>query len=193
MGKKSKYFWHVPPGAWATLDPTVNGVDSVAGDVVILLVDAESGVASAHPEIDNFVVERIVGQYMIKMHAVTPPPVGMGIAHRVYVTDADTTSVAFRNLNTADDAETSFLWHQVDAMAEDLNNDPFGSWQRPSSGARPRLTPTPTMGRYGHIDIRVGRRLEGGEALVWHSQSIPAQIDDSWSIKLWLRFLVREG
>ncbi len=190
---KKRFFWHVPPSAWANIDPTVNGVASVGGNVVMLLVDAESGVTSAHPEIDNFVVERIVGQYMFKMHAITPPPQGAGVVSRVYVADADQAAVTIRDLNTADDAETSFLWNQVDALDPELNNEVFGSWTFLSTALQPQVRPTPTMGRYGHVDIRVGRRLEGGDALLWHSQFLPAALDGSYSVKLWLRLLVREG
>jgi len=188
--RKKSYFWHVPPGGWGAISPATPGVSSIGGDVVIVLVDGESGPISAHPEIDNFVVERIVGQYMIMMHALSPPPLGAGVHSRVYVADADVGSVGVRDLESADDAETSFLWHQVDAVDGDANNEPFGNW---ATLARPATDGVGFMGRHGHLDIRVGRRVEGGQALLWHSQFNPTAVDTAYSVKLWVRLLVREA
>lgn len=190
MGKrKREYFWHVPPGTWYTGSPVVlAGNGNVVGDIVVPLVDSETTIA-IRPQINNYVVERIVGQYMFT--ADESAPTDRFIHSRVYVADADATSVALRTLDTVDDAETSFLWHQVDPWAITYDTDTFGTWQQ-SGGGNPQSTPW--QGRQGHIDIRVGRRIEGGTSLIWHSQLEPAPpANDTFFLKLWLRFLVREA
>ncbi len=191
MARRSKkYFWHVPPDAWYSGVPdAVGGEPNTLQDIVVHLVDTET-VQSARPDIDNFVVERIVGQYQLSKNETTSSD---DYWHsRIYVAQTNATATALRSLNSADDAETSFLWHQVDGMEVEADGDVWGSWQARLTGARP--VPTPFMGRNGHLDIRVGRRLEGGEALIWHTQIVAAPTENNVCfVKLWIRLLVREA
>jgi len=189
MAKASKFFWHVPgPACWFAGAPIpLGGVANIGSDIVATLISAEGGQGN-RPELDNFVVERIVGQYQV----TADESVGAFhfLHHRVYVVDADATSIALRTLSEADDAETSFLYHKVEYWDATFDNDPAGNWQV-SSGAGP--APTPWQGRHGHVDIKVGRRIEGGRDLIWHTQVIsPPAADNTFYVKLWLRMLVRE-
>lgn len=187
--KNKKYFWHVPPDAWYSGNPiALGGNANTNQDIVATLIDTET-VQSARPDIDNFVVERIVGQYMLTKDASVAA--NEFWHHRVYVAPTNATAIALRSLNTDDDAESSFLWHQVDPMPTTADGDAWGDWQL-APGGNPSATPF--MGRFGHVDIRVGRRLEGGEALIWHTQVVftPAA-NLTHYVKLWLRLLVREA
>ncbi len=190
MGRKrQKFFWHVPPDAWHPAEPSAaTGNANVLQDIVATLIDTES-VQSARPDVDNFVVERIVGQYMLNKDA--PSGLDEFWHSRVYVAPTNATAIALRDLRTADEAESSFLWHQLDPMPAVYDGDVWGNWQE---AVGPTPAATPTMGRHGHIDIRVGRRLEGGEALIWHTQvHLPPAQNNTHFVKLWLRLLVREG
>lgn len=196
LARKNKFFWHVPFQSWFRGPPTNNdfAVGNVGNDIVTTLIDSESVVGSgdAHPEIDAFVVERIIGQYqMVTNDSLT---VDRFVHHRVYVSQSDDTSLALRSLIDADDAETSFLWHQVDAFPAVLDGDPWGSWSTPT-GVSSQVNPGQTfMGRFGHVDIRVGRRLEGGESLIWHTEVTPGFAAQGVAgMKWWLRILVREA
>ncbi len=162
----------------------------MGADQIVTLVNTESVGAQADVSVlDQFVVERIVGQYL--MTTIESVAVNRYGHHRVYVADTDATSVAIRDLIIADDAETSFLWHQVDPMSNALQNDIFGTWNHHGAG-QPEATPW--MGRLGNIDIKVGRRIDQGSSLIWHTQFEPAPpADNTWFLKLWLRMLVREA
>ncbi len=190
MAKRNKFFWHVPPAAWLVGGPILTtGTANILGDIVVELLSTET-VQSARPDIDNFVVERIVGQYMITGDEAAAA--NHFLHSRVYVAEIDATTISLRNLNTADDAETSFLWHQVDPWPNAADGDIFGTWVGDHGAGQPRATPS--NGRLGNVDIRVGRCLEGGEVLIWHTQidAAPAA-NDTHFLKLWLRLLVREG
>ncbi len=187
---KSKLFWHVPgPSCWFTGPPVALGGNSnVLGDIVVTLISAEGGEGN-RPELDNFVVERIVGQY--QMTGDETAAANRYMHHRVYVADADAAAIALRNLVQADDAETSFLWHQVDPWNSAQDATLFGSWNDSGAGARP--TSTQWMGRFGNVDIKVGRKISGGRDLIWHTQLVNAPAaNNTVYLKLWLRMLVRE-
>ncbi len=187
-GKKS-FFWHVPPGGWYESGPSpTGGVLNVGNDIVVPLIDVETVIA-AKPELDSFVVERIIGQYHFT--GSEAPLVNRYLHHRVYKADADATSFTIRNLQTEDDAESSFLWHQVDPFSTDADGRAYGQWGMTAAGNPDMET---FMGRRGHLDIRVGRRVDQGEALIWHTRIFPAPAaNDVYALKLWIRLLVREG
>ncbi len=192
MSKSGRFFWHTSTLVWHSLGPSASvGNPNVLGDILVTLVNTESvGAAGDTPVNDQFVVERIVGQYQM----VSNESVGVDrfCHHRVYVSDSDETAVGLRDLTTADDAETSFLWHQVDAHSQSLKQDVWGNWQSRSKGND--CTGTPWMGRFGHVDIKVGRRIEGGQSLIWHAQLEPAPpANNEHFLKLWLRMLLREA
>ena len=192
MGKRGqRFFWHVPLGGWFPGSPGAPGINNnVGGDIISVLVDTEA-VQSDRPDIDDFVIERVIGQYMLTGSEVVA--VDHFVHHRVYVADSDSSSVAVRSLNTADDAETSFLWHRVEAWHENQNADVFGiPWT--VAHAAFAATPTPWMGRHGHFDIKVGRRIGGGQSLIWHTELLAAPLgNDTFNLKLWCRVLLREG
>ncbi len=190
MGKKQKFFWHVPPDTWSAAGPAVGiGVGNVGPDIVSELISTET-VQSARPDVDNFVVERIVGQWMLT--GTESPTADRFLHHRIYVADHDALAISLRTLSTADDAETSFLYHRVEPWSAAFVGDPWGTWQARSNGNDP--THQSMMGRHGHLDVRVGRRLEGGQALVWHTQIVNSPpADNVFRFRAWFRLLVRQG
>ncbi len=190
MGKKKRFFWHVPLSCWYSGNPiALGGNGNVAGDIIATLVDTEGGTGLL-PVNDLFTVERIIGQYMFT--ADEDPAANHFVHSRVYVAESDATAIALRSIQTADDAETSFLWHQVDPWHSSWDGDAMGSWQTDAAAGSPAATPW--KGRLGNVDIRVGRRLEGGESLIWHSQIVfPPAADNVFYLKLWLRMLVSEN
>ncbi len=189
MARNSKMFWHVPSACWYNSSPVaLGGIANVGADIVTTLVNTESGEGDV-PVNDNFVIERIVGQYMLTGDEVVPT--NHFLHSRVYVSDSDSTAIALRSLNTADDAETSFLWHQVDPWHSSWNGDAIGAWQ--SDGVAGSPFATPWKGRLGHVDIKVGRRIEAGSSLIWHTQiQASPGANDVFYLKLWLRMLCRE-
>jgi hypothetical protein len=151
------------------------------------LISSEGGQGN-RPELDNFVVERIIGQYM--MSGDESVAASHFVHHRVYVADADSTGISLRNLAVGDDAETSFLWHRVEPWAIEYNGDLWGNWEKGGAATPPA---TAWQGRHGNVDIRVGRRISGGSDLIWHTQLVPAPAANlTMYLKLWLRMLVRE-
>ncbi len=187
--KRQKFFWHVPPNGWFSGSPGApDDNTNVGGDIVVPLVDTET-VLSARPDMDNFVVERVVGQF--QMHIDEDPAVKHYVHHRVYVAQGDATSVAIRDLKQEDDAETSFLFHRVQPWHQNWDADDFGDWQDGAAGVPAHQG---WMGRHGNFDIKVGRRLEGGDVLIWHVELVPAPIaNDEAALRLWVRILVRQG
>lgn len=194
--RKSKYFWHTPSVGWHTGGPEANsGVTNVGRDIVVMLLDTEAGI-SDRPEQDRFVVERIVGQYMFSAVDNVPSMGDLFLHHRVYVADSDQTAIAIRDLATEDDAETSWLWHQVEYWPVSQYGHQGGGWDRQVNAAG-LLVPTPSNGRHGHFDIRVGRLLEGGQSLIWHTQAVKTVAgndvaDGFLFVKHWIRLLCKE-
>ncbi len=193
MSRKQRFYWFVPK--WgeplATKTPT-QGETNVGNDIVVALIDTDFA-APGDPRQDNFVVERIIGQYCLSEGASGVQAHRM-VHHRVYVADSDSTSIALRDLYTADDADSSFLWHKTEGFGAGWHGDAFGNWQT-SDTIQP--APTQSMGRQGHIDIKVGRRVEEGQTLLWHTQleatGVGPLVDGSWGLMLWVRLLMREG
>lgn len=190
MARKRKYFWHVPASCWFNQGPSgATGEANVGGDIVVSLLDA-IGDTAARPQVDNWTIERIVGQYQFA--GISGIGVNRFLHSRVYVAESDSGAISLRNLNLAEDAETSFLFHRVDLFHNSWDGDAAGNWQGTALGGSPAATAW--KARHGDIDIRVGRRLEGGESLIWHTQMVPAPAaDDELFLKLWLRMLVSEG
>ena len=185
---KSKLFWHVPSACWYSGNPlALGGIANVGGDIVTSLINTEGGLSDV-PVADNFVIERIIGQYML----TGTESVGTRhfAHHRVYVVDSDETGIAIRDIAAADDAETSFLWHQVDYWSQNYDADFAGGWQQ---GVSTDPIPPTWKGRQGHVDIKVGRRVEQGQSLIWHTQLVFAPAaNNTMYMKLWLRMLCRE-
>lgn len=204
MGRSRRrgFFWHVPGTAtspnycwdnWSQLAPGGGGTGNVLADIVAPLVQTNEGaIVSEMPSRDEFVVERIVGQYMIQAVNIT---VNRMMMHRIYPVTADANAVAIRDLFGQDDAESDFLWNRVEPAPSLLDGDVWGNWQNETAAAGPQMPQN--YNALGHIDVRVGRRLREGEALIWHTQlstvggGDPA--DDTYFLRLNLRILVRNG
>ncbi len=190
---RGKFYWFCPQwDGQAVQGGAAPGIGNLGNDIAISLIDTDFA-DPGDPRQDNFVVERIIGQY--KVNAITGAPGGdRVIHHRVYVADSDTTSIALRNLYTADDADSSFLWHKVDTFADNQIGQAWGNW-RNGNDAEPQI---PFQnGRLGGFDIKVGRRVEEGQTLVWHTQvhqsvAIPLE-DEQFFLMLWIRLLMREA
>ncbi len=188
---KGKFYWHVPE--WGGDDPTPSataGVPNVDNDIVVELVNTDFA-APGDPRQDNFVVERVIGQYMLRADA-SASSVNRFVHNRVYVADGDQNAVSLRDLFSQDDADSSFLWHQVIPWEGGNNNEPWGSWVNGVAGA-PQVPFE--SGRLGNIDIRVGRRIEEGQSLIWHTQLFNGAIlpSNDFFLHLWCRVLMREG
>lgn len=199
--RKHRFFWHVPATAtdpnylwdnWSVLAPGGGGNPNVGADIFLPLVQTNQGAfLSQMPERDEFVVERIVGQFMLQAVNVTQNRMCM---HRIYPSQADAGAVALRDLFSQDDAESDFLWNRVAPAPALLDGDTWGDWQLASSGnpAFPQ-----NFNALGHLDVRVGRRLRAGECLLWHTQfstvggGVPT--DDTYFLRMNMRILVREG
>ncbi len=190
---RGKFYWFCPEwDGQAVQGGAAPGIPNIGNDIAISLIDTDFA-DPGDPRQDNFVVERIIGQY--KVNAVTPAEGGdRVIHHRVYVADSDSTSIALRNLYTADDADSSFLWHKVDVFAPAMIDSAWGNWGKQGTSE----PPVPFQnGRLGGFDIKVGRRVEEGQTLVWHTQvhqsvAIPLD-DDTFFVQLWIRLLMREA
>lgn len=185
--------WHVPPGAWFQGGPGTagSGIANVGEDIILDLVSTEGLVAggSAIPDSQGgrIWIERVVGQYNFSGGEVVAVP--HFVHHRVYEADSDGASVGLRNLTTQDDAETSFMWHQVDPFPVGYNNLPLGGWGGQTNLASIATVPF-ASGRLGHVDIRVGRMLEPGRSLVWHTQISPVPVGAGYGLRAWIRVLL---
>lgn len=193
MARKRNWYWYCPEWGGNAVDPNpLSGVMNVGSNIVIELVNTDFA-APGDPRQDNFVVERIVGQYLLTAIA-TAEGGDRFVHHRVYQADGDQTSVALRELNTQDDADTSFLWHKVDGWSQSRNGVAWGGWAHPG-GLNEAQVPF-EHGRSGHFDIKVGRRIEEGQSLLWHTQLDAAATppnDNEFGLFLWVRLLMREG
>jgi len=183
----SRLFWHVP--AWFNGLPSATGgadfVWDATGQIVIPLLETETASQSIAP--DNYWVERIVGQYHMTLRDTIGEITPAFIHHRVYVMPADEVGVDTRDLLEKDDADTSFLMHKVEYGDDNLNGVVKGNWQELES-----LTLQPLISRNGGFDIRVGRKVEAGEALIWHSQQAISAFVTSGGINMWCRVLLRQ-
>ncbi len=186
----SRLYWHVPEWNSDNFAGLGAGVGNTNGDIVIPLINSDFA-DPGDPRQDNFVVERIIGQYLLNAGATAEA--GSRIIHnRVYVADSDASSIALRSLNTADDADSSFLYHQVTHFDSGAIGKQYGSWQ--NGGVNEVRGPVGAVNRYGHFDIKVGRRVNEGETLIWHTQISTVNLeDDTWAIQMWVRVLMREG
>lgn len=200
MARKARkpYWWHVPLDAWAPATPVGGHLGNTGNDVFLVLVDSEEAAALENdvvPEHDEFVIERVIGQWHMRMDLAVGA--NFYVHERCYVVPSTAGTIALRNLTDAAEADTSFLYHNVTGFTANQNADAWGNWL----GARPDL-PDNALGSANQDprglyarDVRVGRRLEEGEALVWHWQLrgtvVPA--DDLVQVKCWFRTLVRQG
>ncbi len=190
MAKGDKQ-WHVPGECWHSGTPGAIGVQNIAEDIATVLIGTDSAGASDVPDAaDEYVVERVIGQWML--HGNQATPANMFLHNRIYPTISDQGAIVLRDLVTPDDAESDFLWHQVSPWASAYDTDSWGNWQVPGAGSPSAIG---FMGRFGHIDVRVNRRIKQGFSLIWHTQlkGVVDPLDNEFNLYLWLRMLLREG
>ncbi len=183
--------WHVPADCWDNGPPGGIHIPNVADDLATVLISTDSAANLDVPDAaDEYIVERVIGQW--HLHGNQATPASFYIHSRIYPTISDATTVILRDLSTPDDAESDFLWHQVDAWHQSFDTDIFGNWGQPATAAPESVG---FMGRKGHIDVRVNRRIKQGFALVWHTQLVGAvaPLDNEFNLHLWCRMLLREG
>ncbi len=191
---RSKYHWYAP--VWTDAGPhnPSTGTNNVGNEIVINLLNTDWN-PPGDPVADNFVVERVVGQYLL--HAsMGASDVSRMVHHRVYVAPTDENTVSLREISTLDDADTSFLWHQVDGWGSGWADKTWGSWRQGVTGD-PQTLATAWKGRQGHFDIGVGRFVGEGTSLLWHTElqsSVFGQLtDDTWALMMWCRVLMKEA
>lgn len=188
----SSFYWYVPSwdGHDAIGGATPADHENVGNDIVVELVNTDFA-APGDPRQDNFVVERIIGQYKLN-NQTGADPADRIVHHRVYVADGDQSSVSLRSLYSADDADSSFLWHKVDVMTGAQHARAWGNWGNGASTDPPAPF---SNGRLGAFDIKVGRNIPEGRSLLWHTAvkngGIP-EPDGEWFLALWVRVLLRE-
>jgi len=189
--RKPRYFWHVPDGCWYGGSLGGPGIGNVANDIIVPLVDTEelAGAEPTVPNRDEFVVERIVGQWLL--WGEEPVAYSWLVHERYYVTQGTAATLAIRDLAALGESDTSFLFHRVNPHSGAANGNVWGSWTGFLGGDV--LAGPPPL---GFRDIRVGRRISEGEALIMHLQlagNVHIPEDESYQLYLWLRMLIREG
>ncbi len=183
--------WHVPLECWHNGPPGALAIQNVGVDIATTLIGTDTaGNLDVPDAADEYVVERVIGQW--HLHGNQGTPVNYYVHNRIYPTVSDTSTIILRDLASADDAESDFLWHQVTGWSTTFDTDTWGNWQEPASGV---VQPVGFMGRMGHVDVRVNRRISQGFSLIWHTQlqGGVAPIDDEFNLYLWLRMLLREA
>ncbi len=187
-----RFYWHVPEWSDSTEPQNLGSnpiLNDAAGNLTAELINSDFADPD-DPRQDNFVCERVVGQYL--MVAASGADGGPRIIHhRVYVVDGDQNVHAVRDLYSQDDANTSFLWHKVEGWDSTWIGQPWGTW---ATGATNTPAPTFERGRKGHFDIRVGRRVTEGQSLIWHTKiDTGGLVTDDFHLHLWCRVLMREA
>ncbi len=187
MARKS-FFWWVPEDTWS--DP--GGVVNVGSDTVALLVDTAPGSGST-PQQDNFVVERIIGQW----HIESPTGLSDNVFYhmRVYPTITGDAGISLRDLTNRAEADSDMLWHHTGLWTAEQGTSVGGSWVSGGAGTGFNVQSAFQNGRHGHLDIKVARRVNEGEALIMHLQStqgVPPG-DGTVQLRMWVRILLREG
>ncbi len=190
MAKRKSYYWHVPVWADVSSPTQGNGVSNVGDDIFVELLNSDFA-PPADPRQDNFVVERIIGQYML-VSSGTAESGSRIVHHRIYVVDGDQNTHQFRDIFSQDDADSSFLWHLVEGVSASSVGGVFGSWRK--EGANEPQKPF-ERGRLGSFDVRVGRRVDEGQSLIWHTQldNQGELVNGTWDLIMWVRVLMREA
>ncbi len=191
---RSKYHWYAP--IWTDAGPFVpsTGEANIGNEIVVNLLNTDWA-PPGDPIADNFVVERVIGQYMLHSSA-SAADVDRIVHHRVYVAPSDETTVSLREISLLDDADTSFLWHHVEGFNAGWAGENWGTWRTPNDGQY-SATGSSWKGRHGNFDIGVGRYVGEGTSLLWHtslqSSSFGQLVDDTWALMMWVRVLMKEA
>lgn len=195
--RANNYFWHVPNwftnGSGNPVSNPSGAINNVGADMIAILIDTTQQVFVDQPQLDEFVVTRIVGQW--RLQGDEDPTADRYIANRIYPVDANESSVSVRDLYDRSDADSDFLFHEFHQWAASYDSDPWGTWQDRSNGND--ASGPVFMGKRGFFDVRVNRRISEGQALLWHTQMSEAgggvPSDDTFKLSLAVRLLVREG
>ncbi len=196
MGRKrNNFFWHVAQDGWFQSGPdSAATLQNIGRDIVLVLVDSEepTGSEPVVPENDSFVIERVIGQWKLSGFPTSPGD-EFFIHERIYVVDFEPGAIAIRSLDSQREADTSFLYHQVTAWHNNWDNDKWGNWR--AGTADTVGVDAFRMGGPNFRDVKVGRRLNEGQALIYHWQMEGVTIppDNVFHLQCWLRTLVREG
>ncbi len=191
--QRKSFWWHVAEGGWASGAPDNAGILNVGRDIVLVLVDSEeaTGEEPRVPEQDDFVCERIIGQW--KLLGNEAPAANYFIHERVYVVDSEPGALALRDLANRREADTSFLYHQVTPWSILYDGDSWGNWN--SAGVTANVPAQYRPGGPFMRDIRVGRKILEGHALIYHLQieGVGIPVDGNFSAQFWMRTLLRKA
>lgn len=200
----SRFRWYTP--FWQQVVNPLGADLALTDSQSIQLITPEGLFADTISETDVRVT-RIIGQYRVWFNGVEFPDAlarSLYIHNRVYVVSGDGTNIFNRDLTNIIDADADMLWNQIDFMARSqlssTDQANMGTW----GGAGPGSTDTYAnvkpfmMGRMGHFDIKVDRRIEEGESLVWKTQLEPGNNAlasgpnmGRMYIDMWVRCLVK--
>ncbi len=187
-----KMFWHVPQACWhAGIVQGGTGNTNNGRDIIVGLVATSPATNLSVPDnVDDFVVKRIVGQYLIQGDEDVAND--YVVHHRVYPTTSDATSVAVRDLDSADEAESDFLWHMIEPWSNVQDGRLWGNW---NGGGVVKPEVPFRNGRLGDVDITVNRRIGDGQDLIWHTffAGVALPDDNAFDLFLWIRILLQEA
>lgn len=197
------YRWYTPTWGYTASVGLVG-----ANSATIELLSPEGDITDRLEE-KAFRVTRIVGQYQIRFDQVTGGTTDdlIYIHNRIYTVSGDGTNYFTRDLTAIVDADADMLWNQIDSKyyleANLAAGDSAGTWG--TTGPNSTLSQTTIRpfqnGRMGHVDVKVDRRIEEGEGLLWKTQvemldaagNATAFTAGNMFVYLWLRLLVKEA
>lgn len=206
----SRYRWFTPFWGYA------GGVSLAASNsLTIGLLGPEDDLTDPLEE-KAYRVTRIVGQWQIRFTQIVleggqSQADAYYLTNRVYPVSSDGGTVYSRDLQNITDADTDWMWNQIDAWGTDelagAGGRSLGNWGIPGPGSTSgshRVQPF-MSGRNGHFDIKVDRRIDEGEELVWKAQLNVYRLNGAsiwqeqnftsgdFTIGLWMRMLVKEA
>jgi len=181
---------------WADGYPEGAHVGNIGNDLVLPLVVTEEAVANEPdvPNLDEFVIERVIGQFMLR--SFLTGGANTLVHERLYVTPTfDGSTIALRDLESSTEADTSFMYHNVWLYHASHFQDAVSHWgDRSNTGTLPQ-----NVAMHGPCfrDIKVGRRVKEGECLCLHWQFAASgggvYEDDIWQCYPWFRVLLRKS
>lgn len=205
----SRYRWYTPYWGFAG-GFSLPGVNALS----VGLLSPEASITDPLEE-KAYRVTRIVGQYQVRWNGVSieaqGPNDAVYLTHRIYPVSSDGTNIFTRDLQNIIDADTDWMWNHISALS--LNEysasttGALGSWGTlgPNSTSTVQSINPFQYGRNGHIDVKVDRRIDEGEELVWKLQLNNYRLNGAsiwqeqaftsgdFTLGLWIRMLVKEA
>lgn len=151
-------------------------------------------------------IERVVGQARLRFvfADLAGGVSGVDFHHRIYPVSTDDLDVFDRDIQSQGEADSDFMWHKVEYA--DLNTiengaSAFGGDWLLFNGTHAQKPFAD--GRNGYFDVKVGRYLREGEALVYKVKGATIPNGGSWTaqwdsggssfcaLDLWVRVLLR--